>query len=75
MVSMNYTLHNKDVRSKNNAVDAPKFALRVNRAAMRKAWHRTFDAIVGPDYVEAAFNAASDKCRDAVFWSYCQKGL
>jgi len=72
MVSMNYQLNSNDVKSKNPALNWPKFAMRVNRSAMRKGWHRAFDAIVGPDYVDACFDRATDKLRDVVFWEYCQ---
>lgn len=72
MVSMNYTLQQKNARSKNNSLNWPQFAMRVNRAAMLKGWHQTFDDIVGPEYVKACFDRATDKLRDAVYWEYCQ---
>ncbi len=72
MVSMNYKLNRKDVRSKNNGLNWPQFAMRVNRPAMRKGWHKAFDEIVGPAIVDQCFNAATDKLRDAVYWEYCQ---
>jgi len=72
MVSMNYTLKQKDVRSKNDGLNWPEFSMRVNRRAMLKGWHKAFDGIVGPAYVDACFDRATDKLRDAVYWEYCQ---